>query len=43
MNDATAAAMGRTLVAIIEYYQNEDMTINVPEILKAYMGKDVIQ
>ncbi len=42
MNDATAAAMGRILVAIIEYYQNQDMTINIPEILKPYMGKDII-
>jgi seryl-tRNA synthetase len=42
MNDATAAAMGRMLVAIIEYYQNEDMTITVPEILRLYVGKDVI-
>lgn len=41
-NDATALAMWRALVAIIEYYQNEDMTINVPEILKSYMGKDII-
>lgn len=36
-NDATAFAMGRTMVAIIENYQNEDGTFNVPESLKPYM------
>jgi seryl-tRNA synthetase len=29
-NDATAFAMGRTLVAIIENYQNKDGTIRIP-------------
>jgi seryl-tRNA synthetase len=42
MNDATAFAIGRTLVAIIENYQNEDGTITVPDVLRAYVGKDVI-
>jgi seryl-tRNA synthetase len=37
-NDATAFAMGRTLVSIIENYQNQDGTIGVPKVLKAYMG-----
>lgn len=37
-NDATAFAMGRTLVAIIENYQNADGTINVPEVLQPYMS-----
>jgi seryl-tRNA synthetase len=38
MNDATAMAMGRTLVAIIENYQNADGSINIPEVLQSYMG-----
>jgi seryl-tRNA synthetase len=38
MNDATAYAMGRTLIAIIENYQNEDGSITIPEALRAYMG-----
>ncbi|MFA5841937.1 MAG: serine--tRNA ligase [Candidatus Paceibacterota bacterium] len=42
MNDATAVAFGRTLIAIIENYQNEDGSITVPEVLRKYMGKDVI-
>lgn len=37
-NDATAMAMGRLLIAILENYQNEDGSINVPEILVPYMG-----
>ena len=42
-NDATAFALGRAMVAIIENYQNEDMTIRVPEVLRKYMdGKETI-
>jgi seryl-tRNA synthetase len=37
-NDATAFALGRTLVAIIENYQNADGTIGIPEVLQPYMG-----
>jgi seryl-tRNA synthetase len=37
-NDATAFALGRTLVAIIENYQNQDGTIRIPEVLQPYMG-----
>ncbi len=40
-NDATAFA-GRTLVAIMENYQQEDGTIAVPEVLKKWMGKEVM-
>ncbi|MGD0328265.1 MAG: serine--tRNA ligase [Minisyncoccia bacterium] len=42
MNDATALAIGRTLIAIIENYQQADGTIRVPEALVPYVGKDVI-
>ena len=37
-NDATAFACGRTLVAIIENYQNEDMSVDIPEALRSHMG-----
>jgi seryl-tRNA synthetase len=37
-NDATAFAMGRTLVAIIENYQNKDGTIRIPEVIQPYLG-----
>lgn len=42
MNDATAFAIGRTLIAIMENYQNADGSITVPEVLRAYIGKDKI-
>ncbi len=38
MNDATAVAMGRTLIAILENYQNEDGTVTIPEVLRPYIG-----
>jgi seryl-tRNA synthetase len=37
-NDATAFACGRALIAIIENYQNDDMTVRVPPPLQVYMG-----
>lgn len=38
MNDATVFAMGRTLVAIMENYQQADGSISVPAVLVPYMG-----
>ena len=35
--NGSALAVGRTLVAILENYQNEDGSINVPEVLFGYM------
>lgn len=37
-NDATAFALGRTMVAIIENYQTADGHIIVPEVLRPFMG-----
>lgn len=37
-NDATAFALGRTMVAVIENYQTADGRIVIPEILRQYMG-----
>jgi seryl-tRNA synthetase len=42
MNDATCFAIGRTLVAILENYQQKDGTIEVPKVLQKYVGKKVI-
>ncbi len=42
MNDATAIAIGRTLIAIIENYQNEDGSITIPKVLQKYLGKEKI-
>lgn len=38
MNDATAIAMGRIMIAIIENYQQSDGSILIPEVLRDYMG-----
>jgi len=37
-NDATAFALGRTLIAIVENYQNADGTIRIPDVLLPFMG-----
>lgn len=37
MNDATAFAIGRTIVAIIENYQQADGSVEMPEVLKKYL------
>ena len=42
LND-TAAATPRLLVSILENYQQEDGSIVVPEVLRPYMGIDVIR
>ena len=41
-NDATAFAIGRILIAIIENYQQEDGSIKIPDILTNYIGKNKI-
>lgn len=43
MNDATAFAMGRIMIAIMENYQNEDGSITVPKVLQKWMGKVKIE
>jgi seryl-tRNA synthetase len=35
--NGSSLAVGRTLIAIMENYQNEDGSIRIPEVLKAYM------
>ncbi len=37
------ALSGRPLIALMEIYQNEDGSIRVPEVLKKYIGKDVLK
>ena len=36
--NGSGLAVGRTLVAVLENYQNEDGSIAVPEALQGYMG-----
>ncbi len=40
--NGSGLAVGRTLAAIIENYQQEDGSIIVPEVLRDYIGKDRI-
>ena len=35
--NGSALAVGRTLVAVMENFQNEDGTINIPDVLKPYL------
>jgi len=42
-NDATAFALGRAMIAIIENGQNEDGTVRIPKVLQPYLGgKEVL-
>jgi len=40
--NGTAIAMGRMLIAIVENHQRPDGTIDVPEVIRPYVGFDVI-
>ena len=40
--NGTAVALSRALIVILENYQRSDGLIDVPEVLRAYVGKDVI-
>jgi seryl-tRNA synthetase len=41
--NGTAYAIGRTIIAIIENYQQVDGTVIIPKILRDYVGKDKIE
>lgn len=36
--NGSGLAVGRTLIAVLENYQNQDGSINVPKVLQKYMG-----
>jgi len=36
--NGSGLAVGRTLIAVLENYQNEDGSITVPEAIRGYMG-----
>ena len=40
--NGSGLAVGRTVAAILENYQQEDGSVVVPEVLRKYMGCDVI-
>ena len=41
--NGSGLAVGRTVAAILENFQNEDGTVTVPEALVPYMGTDIIK
>ena len=40
--NGTAFAIGRTIIAILENYQQEDGSVKIPEVLQKWIGKDKI-
>jgi seryl-tRNA synthetase len=40
--NGSGLAVGRTLAAVLENYQQADGTVTVPKVLRPYMGADVI-
>lgn len=43
MMNNTALPSPRPLIAILENYQNEDGSVTVPEVLREYVGKEIIK
>lgn len=41
--NGSGVAIGRTVAAILENYQNADGSVTVPEVLRPYMGVDAIR
>ncbi|MBO5360959.1 MAG: serine--tRNA ligase [Clostridia bacterium] len=41
--NGSGVAVGRTVAAILENYQNADGSVTVPEVLRPYMGTDIIK
>jgi len=41
--NGSGVAVGRTVAAILENYQNADGSVTVPEVLRKYMGCDIIK
>ena len=41
--NGSGVAIGRTVAAILENYQNADGSVTVPEVLRPFMGTDVIK
>lgn len=41
--NGSGLAVGRTVAAVLENYQNPDGSVTVPEVLRPYMGTDIIK
>ena len=40
--NGSGLAIGRTMIAVLENYQQEDGSIAIPEALQPYMGGDTV-
>ncbi|WP_227699300.1 hypothetical protein, partial [Raoultella sp. 18098] len=40
--NGSGLAVGRTLVAVVENYQQADGSVVVPEVLRPYLGGDAV-
>ena len=40
--NGSGVAIGRSVAAVLENFQNEDGSVTVPEALRSYMGTDII-
>ena len=40
--NGSGVAVGRTVACLLENYQNSDGSVTIPDVLKRYMGRDVI-
>ncbi|NCW79816.1 MAG: serine--tRNA ligase [Pelagibacteraceae bacterium] len=40
--NGSGLAVGRTIIAILENYQNKDGTVAIPKVLQSYMGSEII-
>ncbi|MEC4813323.1 MAG: serine--tRNA ligase [Scytonema sp. PMC 1069.18] len=40
--NGSGLAIGRTMAAILENYQQEDGTVRIPEVLQPYLGREVL-
>ena len=38
--NGSALAIGRTIIAILENYQNKDGSVTIPEVLRKYMKNE---
>lgn len=41
--NGTILALGRAIIAVYENFQNPDGSVNIPQVLRTYMGKDKIE
>jgi seryl-tRNA synthetase len=40
--NGSGLAIGRTMAAILENYQQDDGTVRIPEVLQPYLGRDIL-